>query len=283
LIDKIIVKYLVKNQLIKMTQVYPKEYLYYKYTPELKNYARAVVRQHFSNIYIEVEDFLSYVKDLTSEQISKMIISRNMQVEQSYVELFYQMSLVYLIDRIKHEKLDKNDYTDSFQIKYNDMKATTPYGKFDSSWFPTGLYVLPKIISEKVANRLILLVYYLLKDNTQAVRFSLTQKDEPFGDQAPNTLYCIYKSIYDVLTQHFIMMFEKKKLLITSSVGFSMNKIDPMSDEIVFLFTRHVNITIGKKHKLYLPSGSIMVLNKEAVANTIQISGLENSIVFVFY
>lgn len=267
-----------------MTQVYPNEYLYYKYTPELKNYVRTVVRQHFSNIYIELDDLLSYVKDLNSEQIYKMIKARNMPVEQSYVELFYQMSLIYLIDRIKQEKIDdKNTYFDTFQIKYDDMKATTPYGSFDSSWFPTGLYVLPKIISEKVANRIISLVYYLLRDNTQAVRFALTQQDEPFGDQAPNTLYCIYKSIYDTLTQHFIMMFEKKKLFITSSIAFTMNKIDPMSDEIVFLFTRHVSVTIGKKHKLQLPTGSIMVLNKEAIAQSVQITGLENSIVLIFY
>ena len=98
----------------------------------------------------------------------------------------------------------------------------------------------------------------------------------------PQSLYCIYKNIYDSLNEKFILLFEKKKLLITDTKVFSVKLVDPLTEELVFLFTRHVDLSINN-NKLHLPSGSIMVLNKEALASTIKINSLENSIVFVFY
>jgi hypothetical protein len=264
-----------------MTEVFPKEYLFYKYTQELKDYVRTAVSRHFKNISIELEDLLSFIKYLREEELDKLMSSLNITISQTYVEIFYQMSLIYVIDRIKQEKLTE-DFIVPVKIEYNDLKAITPYGKYDCSWFPTGLYLFPKILSEKISNRIITIVHYLLRDNTQALRFSLTKKDEIYGDIAPNILYCIYKSIYESLNEKFIMLFEKKKILITSTMIFSMNKIDPLTEEVVFLFTRHATVNIGK-NQLVCPTGSILVLNKEALGNIIKISALENSTVIIFF
>lgn len=264
-------------------QVFPKEYIYYNYEPELKQYVRNAVSQYFKDIYIELDDLLSYVKDLRSEKLYNLIQNLNIPITQSYVDIFYQMSVLYLIDHIKQQKMDEQKYIDPVNITYDNLKAITPYGKYDCSWFPIGLYVFPRILTETIANRIAKLVHYLLADNTQsAIRFSLTRQDEIYGDMCPNVLYCIYKSIYESLNEKFIILFEKKKLLITNTISFSMNKIDVLTEEVFFIFTRHATAYIGK-NKLILPTGSILVLNKEALGNTIKISALENSTVLIFY
>jgi hypothetical protein len=265
-----------------MTTVFPKEYLYYNYTPQLKDYVRTAVRQRFKNVSITTEDLLSFIKELRESILFEFLSSLNIPITQTYVEIFYQMSLIVIIDNIKQQKYLSDEFLEPVKIKYNDLNAITPYSKYDCSWFPTGLYILPKILSELITNKIITIVYYLLRDNTQALRFSLTKQDEIYGDMAPNVLYCIYKGIYELLNEKFIMLFEKKKLLITNTTVFSMNKIDPLTEEVVFLFTRHATMHIGK-NLLTCPSGSIVVLNKEALANTIKISALENSTVLIFF
>lgn len=265
-----------------MTTVFPKEYLYYNYTPDLKDYVRTAVRQRFKNVSIKLEDLLSFAKELKENILFEFMSSLNIPINQSYAEIFYQMSLIFIINNIKQEKYFSDDLLAPVKIQYNDLNAVTPYGKYDCSWFPTGLYILPKILSDVITNRIIKIVYYLLRDNTQALRFSLTKQDEIYGDMAPNSLYCIYRGIYEFLNERFIMLFEKKKSLITNTITFSMNKVDPLTEEVVFLFTRHATMYIGK-NALVCPSGSIVVLNKEALANSIKITALENSIVLIFF
>jgi hypothetical protein len=262
--------------------VYPRSYLFYNYTPDLKDYVRNGVQNYFRNTFIPLDDFLEFSKDLRSTQITTMLTNYNIPVTQQYIEIFYQISIVYIMDRIKKEKLEEQNIVENLKIQYDDKLAKAYFGKYDCTWFPTGLYILPKILTETISNRIIKLVYYLLRDNTNSIRFSLTGKDETFGDMCPQSLYCIYKNIYDSLNEKFILLFEKKKLLITDTKAFSVKLVDPLTEELVFLFTRHVDLSINN-NKLHLPSGSIMVLNKEALASTIKINSIENSIVFVFY
>ena len=94
-----------------MTEVFPKEYLFYKYTQDLKDYVRTAVSQHFKNISIELEDLLSFIKYLREEELYKLMSSLNITISQTYVEIFYQMILIYAIDHIKQQKFLKEVFT----------------------------------------------------------------------------------------------------------------------------------------------------------------------------
>lgn len=262
-------------------KLYPKSYSSYKYSSDVKTYVRDAVKQRFSNINIPLEEFLAFAIELNKE-ILKLLTKLNFPVTQEYVDIFYQMSMVYIMDRIKIENFDTNEIIPDIKMQYDNLVAKAYFGKYDISWFPSGLYILPKILTDKISNRLITLVYYLLRDDKNSIRFSLTGTDNVYGDMCPRTLFCIYKSIYDTLRENFILLFEKEKLLITSVSQFSINRIDPLTQEIIVLFTRDVKVKIDE-HSLSLPSGSIIVLNKEAISKEISITALDNSIVYVFY
>ncbi len=136
---------------------------------------------------------------------------------------------------------------------------------------------MPSIVPSYVMKRLTTMFGYLLENGEGMTRFSLTDKDEIFGDIAPEVVKCINNSVIENLYENFISSFSKSKMNIIRYYTMNMKKMNSSDvSELIILFEVPVNVSIKELDlNIILSQGSILILNGEALTYNIIIDNME--------
>lgn len=205
-------------------------------------------------------------------------ISYYLPIVSSYINLdFNNITVKQLIEQFIKIKII-NNYT-----YYNKTKDVT-IPSFIPTLFhqdklnlPYGFHLIYNIIPEVTCDTINYMLGSLNKDpTTYDVLFSLTNKDELWGDIAPEFINCIYTSLLEQFNNNCINMKQKLKATYTALKEINMNcsyKNDSTRD-IVLITLGDLELE-GKEcffwakpspgyFKISLKKGSIVVLSKDA-------------------
>lgn len=132
--------------------------------------------------------------------------------EEKMNQMIAQLIRIRLLD----EYLVKKQY-DPSKISFDlreDEKDTKKY-----PLFPYGFYLIDSIIPESTCNMYSVLFSKLyLEEKTNDQKYSLTGKDEEWGDLAPNFLQCLYYYLYESILE------EDPSYKISSQAVYSTNE-----------------------------------------------------------
>jgi len=265
--------------------IVPKFYNHLLYTEELKAYIRRAVYSFFSNTYFKFSEFYYSRYDIYTKFIYTILDYLNITQDQQYVDIVYQYCMIYLIDHITSEPAEI-PINFNQTVSYKNFNASIDMNKFDVSNFPNGFIIMPSLIPLAIMKRITTMFGYLLDNGEGMIKFSLTDKDDTFGDKSPEVLRCINNSIVDNLYQNFISSFEKTKVAIIKYYTINMKKmISSEVTELIVLFEVPVRVSIKELSlNVILPEGSFLIVNGEALSYNIMIENLDKvpAKIFVF-
>lgn len=192
---------------------------------------------------------LDFEDDLTNMIVSEFIIIR-------------------LINLFTIEKKEKQQ-----QIEYN------PKDFRSDKKLPSNLIILSSIIPEETSYTFNSLFKQLLPEvETKDVRFSLTGKDEEWGDYPPDIITCIYTSIYEEMENIGIYIGQKKRAFFTKTenVSISCSNADG-SEDMIIIFLGDVRMKgeecnyWAKKEpssfEVDINKGSVLIFKKDSYYN----------------
>lgn len=263
----------------------PKFYNHLLYTDELKDYIRRAVYAFFSNTYFKFSEFYDLRYNIYTKFIYDILDFLNITQDQQYIDIVYQYCMIYLIDHITSEP-PEIPINFNQTVSYKNFEASIDKNKFNVSNFPNGFTIMPSLVPLYIMKRITTMFGKLLDNGESMIKFSLTDKDETFGDKAPEVLRCINNSIVDNLYQNFISSFEKTKVTIIRYYTINIKKM--MSSEVtelIVLFEVPVIVSIKELNlNVMLPEGSFLILNGEALSYNIMIENLDKvpAKIFVF-
>ncbi len=263
----------------------PKFYNHLLYTEEIKAYIRKAVYAYFNNTYFKFSEFYDLRYDIYTKFIYDILDYLNITKDQPYVDIVYQYCMLYLIDHITSEP---PDIPINFKqtVSYNNFNAVIDQNKFNISNFPNGFVIMPSLVPLPIMKRITTMFGHLLDNGEGMIKFSLTDKDEMFGDRAPEVLRCINNSIVENLYQNFISSFEKSKVTIIRYYTMNMKKmLSSDVTELLILFEVPVNVSIKELNlNVMLAEGSFLILNGEALSYNVMIENMDKvpAKIFVF-
>jgi hypothetical protein len=208
-------------------------------------------------------------------------VSHYLPIVSSYMNLDYNiLSYRQLIEQFIKIKII-NNYTQYNQTRNVTIPSFSPsLFKYDELLLPYGIHIVYDIIPETTCDT----INYMLgslntNPKTQDVQFSLSNKDEIFGDMAPDFLNCMYTSILEEFNNNGINMKQKYQAIYTALRDINLNcylKNDSAKD-IVLIFFSDLEIE-GREciswakpkpgyFKMNLKKGSIVVFSRDAYVN----------------
>lgn len=217
------------------------------------------------------------VKDANPDYFS-YYVSYYLPIVSSYTNLdFNNIMTKQIIEQFIKIKII-NNYTYYNQTKDVTIPSFTPsLFKQDKLNLPYGFHLIYDIIPEVTCDTINYMLRSLNKDPvTHDVLFSLSNKDELWGDLAPNFITCINTSLLEQLNNNGIDMKQKLKATYTALKEINMNcSYSNDSTRDVVLITLGDLELEGKecffwakpspgKFKISLKKGSIVVLSKDA-------------------
>lgn len=263
----------------------PTFYNHLLYTEELKSYIRRAVYSFFSNTYFKFSEFYDLRYDIYKKYIYDILDYLSITQDQLYVDIVFQYCMIYLIDHITSEP-PEIPINFNQTVSYKNFDASIDMNKFNVSNFPNGFVIMPSLVPLAIMKRITTMFGYLLDNGEGMIKFSLTDKDETFGDKAPEILRCINNSIVDNLYQNFISSFEKTKVNIIRYYTINMKKMMSSEvEELLVLFEVPVKVSIKELNlSVILAEGSFLILNGEALSYNVMIENMDKvpAKIFVF-
>lgn len=258
--------------------VIPKFYNHNLYTEELKSYVKRAVRIYFNNVYFNFSEFYNIRYMIRTKYINDIIEYTNLTPAENYVDIVYQYCILYLIDHITTESPEM-PINFSQDVTYDGYNAIIDRNKYNVDNFPNGFIIMPSLVPKEIVKRMSILFSYLLTDNQNNLKFSLTESDTIFGDEAPSVIKCIINGIMDELYEKFISSIPKTKVIIPTFRNMNLTKmISSDVNEIILLFEYPTEVKIKELDmKVLLPEGSIAILNSDALTYNIGIENLERT------
>lgn len=238
-------------------------YSYLNYDNTLKARLRNVI----SNIITDVnpEYFNYYISHYLPIISSYINLDFNNIMARQIVEQFIKIKII-------------NNYTYHNQSKHVTIPSFSPsLFNQDKLNLPYGFHLIYNIIPEVTCDTINYMLGSLSKDPvTHDVLFSLSNKDELWGDLAPDFINCIYTSLLEQLNNNGISMKQKLKATYTSLKEINMNCSynNDATRDVILITLGDLEIE-GKEcffwakpkpgyFKISLKKGSIVVLTRDA-------------------
>ena len=215
----------------------------------------AVISYHTSII-------LSYLEaEMTEEEVLKN--------EKVMNELIAQLIRIYLLDNYIAKK-QYDPHRVNFQLKENDKVYPQ---------FPYGFYLIESIVPDETCDMYNTLFSYLyLEEKTNDQKYSLTDKDEEWGDLSPNFLRCFYYYLYESILEVEPTYPISKQALYSANADINISVYPSdgsYSDVMTIVFFSDCSlsgqeVSAWRKKEvstfsMYIEKGTIITLKKEAL------------------
>jgi hypothetical protein len=250
-----------------------------KYTKELKQYIRNLVSQVIQTTNIEYPEYFLPNSIAIIEFYGPMIFSyvqgresdfslSDIEQDKEYKMVISQMILTRIINLFVIKMRSKQITIDISETENDLIKEQDGY--------PYGLYTISEIIPSETCRLMDIFLSNLLPETeTKDVKFSLTNKDEEWGDIPPEFVSCLNTSLYnDLMSKGFEVCVKKlavyskyDKINITCS-----NEV--MNRDMIMIFLKDAVlfgkecITYGKKitsqFKTNVKAGTILIFKRDA-------------------
>lgn len=240
-------------------------YSYTNYDSSLKFRLRSIINNAIKDVD---PDYLAYY------------VSHYLPIISSYANLDFNNILTrQIVEQFIKIKII-NNYTFYNQTKNVTIPFFSPSSfTQDNLTFPYGLNLVYNIIPDITCDTINYLLGSLNKNPvSRDVFFSLTNRDETWGDLAPEFLNCIYSTLLEELNNNGIIMKQKIKATYTSLKEISTNcSNNDSTKDIVFIILNDTSME-GKEciywakptpgyFNINLKKGSILVLSRDSYVN----------------